>query len=305
MWPQKIDWQALYFGVEIEFVGGTPEKVDLLPGWHMDLDEQHVDDSGTRSGAELQSPRMPWKNREDIRMMLDRLVVAGAKANWNCGLHVHVGLEPWGEDIVLPLIESAYSCQSALQRLLKTAEDRRIFCPLITSAMRDHFKENPVRDSLVHRGRPQSHRCGVNVAAWFDIGTVEFRLANGSLNYSEVLRTIELCLRYVAGVGAGRELPTEPVALAKALGASRQGYPAAQTAPRWYQERMWLEEMLVPILAPVIEDLYPGAEILEILPVAKGLTVEIERPDQPNLLCLFKTTKIGWSYWKTVENCSV
>lgn len=39
--------------------------------------------------------------------MLARLRKAGARANWDCGLHVHVSLEPWGEAMVLPLVDAA------------------------------------------------------------------------------------------------------------------------------------------------------------------------------------------------------
>ena len=236
MWPKSVDSQELRFGVEIEFVEGDPEGVELLPGWVMSLDERQVDDAGEDSGAELKPPPMLWRDRELVREMLQRLRATGARANWSCGLHVHVGLQPWGQDMVLPLVDAALAHQDALRRLLRTAEDRMIYCPPVVPAMRSRYLTHPERSALVHRGRPQSHRCGINVAAWFDFGTVEIRYPNGSLEYSEVMNTVELCLRFVAAVGAGRlrksvggegraAAPADATALAAALGAPVDGYP--------------------------------------------------------------------------------
>ncbi|MDF2716450.1 MAG: hypothetical protein K0R28_3375 [Paenibacillus sp.] len=96
MWPKQVDWKDLKFGFEIEFTGGVPEEVELLPGWEMSLDERQIDETGAESGSELKPPPIVWEQREQIREMLSRLRAQGATANWSCGLHVHVGLEPWG-----------------------------------------------------------------------------------------------------------------------------------------------------------------------------------------------------------------
>ncbi|MDB4896982.1 MAG: hypothetical protein JWN15_3244, partial [Firmicutes bacterium] len=231
MWPLIVDWQQLRFGVEFEFVAGDPTAVLLLPGWTMSLDEHQVDDTGCDSGSELKPPPLRWQEREQIREMLDRLRATGAQANWSCGLHVHVGLEPWGESAVSPLLDAALICHGALQALLQTAEHRLIYCRPVVPAMRAAFAANPTRTALVHRGRPQSHRCGINTAAWFDIGTVEIRYANASLEYDEAIRTIEFCLRFVAAVGAGQQLPAHATELAAALGAPIDGYPSPTSVP--------------------------------------------------------------------------
>ena len=62
MWPKSVDWQELRFGVEIEFVEGDPEGVELLPGWVMSLDERQVDDAGEDSGVSLKPPPMLWRD---------------------------------------------------------------------------------------------------------------------------------------------------------------------------------------------------------------------------------------------------
>jgi len=276
MWPQEVNWNSLKFGVEIEFVGGDPERVELLPGWEMSLDELQIDATGEESGSELKPPPMLWEERDQIRVMLSRLQAQGASVNWSCGLHIHIGLEPWGQDIVLPLIDAALSYQHTIQALLQTSPHRLMFCPPVTPDMRKQYITSPGEDAVRHRGRPQSHRCGINTAAWFDIGTVEIRYANGTVDYEEIVRTIELCLRFVAAIGAGRLLPTDPAAMAQALGVSASGYPAQHPPPRWFQERLWLEESLIPAVSRMAAELVPDGEIHHILPVADGILVAIE-----------------------------
>jgi hypothetical protein len=53
MWPLTADWRELRFGVEIEFVGGAPGELELLPGWQLPPWELMDDDDGTESGGEL------------------------------------------------------------------------------------------------------------------------------------------------------------------------------------------------------------------------------------------------------------
>jgi hypothetical protein len=294
MYPNVVDWQKLRFGVELEFVDGDPDRVELLPGWVMKQGEQQDGDDGRPTGAELSPPPLTWADRDQIRVMAERLRLTGARASWSCGLHVHVGLEPWGQEVVLPLLDAALACQDGLRALLKTAAHRLIFCPPVTPAMRQRYLARPERASLIHWGRPQSHRCGINAAAWFDKQTVEIRYPNGSLDGEEILRTVELCLRFVAAVGAGRRLPPEPLALAEALGAPVEGYPPPVPAPLWHLERMWLEEALLPVLAPRLQKLAPHGEILQIRPVPGGLRVEVEFPNQRTTCYFVRPSPSGW-----------
>ncbi|MFZ5816439.1 MAG: GNAT family N-acetyltransferase [Bacillota bacterium] len=271
-----MDWQQLRFGVEIEFTDREPAAVERLPGWSWHPSDRQFDDRGAESGGEFQSPPITWAERGQIGQMLERLRAAGATANWSCGLHVHVSIEPWGQGMVDRLLEAAISCQEGLRTLLQTPPHRMLFCPPVTPAMRERFRERPERRSLVYRGRPQSHRCGINAAAWFDNGTVEIRYANASLEAEPVLRTVELCLRFVAAVGEGRALPAEPAALAEALGAPAGGYPPPSPPPLWHRERLWLEEALLPALTPRVEERVPGGEILFIRPAPGGMLVAVE-----------------------------
>lgn len=294
MWPKQVDWQDIKFGVEIEFVGGDPEAVELLPGWTMALDELQIDETGSESGSELQTPPLLWKEREQILKMLTRLKEQGARVNWSCGLHVHVSLEAWGSDILLPFLEGALKCQDALQELLRIGDHRQIFCPPVTQEMVQKFMLHSNESSLRHQGRPQSHRCGINLSSWFDICTVEIRYANGSLDYQEILNTIECCLRFVSAIGSNKQLSSKPLELAKEIGAPPEGYPAPLSVPQWFKERTWQEEILTPILHSYVTELIPDGEIHHILPRPEGFLVAVESSDEKLHKFLFQPPSIGW-----------
>jgi hypothetical protein len=276
-WPFDVKWTDLRFGVELEFVGIEPDEGELAPGWSLVSEQLLVDERGMPSGAELISPPLTWDERDQIRVMAERLKRFGAYANWSCGLHVHVDLSAWGEAIVTPILDAALRTQDALRRLLRTADHRLIFCPPVTPEMRARYAANPGSPALHNPGRPQSHRCGINARAWYANGTVEIRYANGSLDCAEIERTVELCLRWTAAVGAGRVLPDEPGALARALGAPLDGYPPPLEPPLWHLERMWLEDMLVPVLTPLVRERMADGEIHTIRPAPGGrLLVDAE-----------------------------
>ncbi|MCC3376091.1 amidoligase family protein [Cohnella sp. REN36] len=295
MRTEQVDWKQLTFGVEIEFVGGRPEDVELLPGWVMSLDELQTDDAGEESGSELKPPPLRWADREQVRAMLARLLATGAEANWSCGLHVHVGLEPWAPEGIPRLIDAALRYQESVQALLQTAEDRLVYCPPVDPEMRDRYRSDPSEASLLRSGRPQSHRCGLNLAAWHGNGTIEIRYANGSLRYEEVMATVAFALRFVAAIGEGRELPADPRLLALAIGAPTSGYPPPLPAPRWHHERVWLEDALIPTLLPHARRLIPGSEILDVRPRPDGLLVRIEDvTDGRHYGYLFRLTAAGW-----------
>ncbi|QJC51318.1 hypothetical protein HGI30_07010 [Paenibacillus albicereus] len=271
-----VPWRELRFGLEIEFVGGEPDRLELLPGWTMALDEKQIDGDGEASGSELQSPPLRWEELGQAEEMLMRLKRQGAEANWSCGLHVHVGLEAFGEAAMPALLQAALSSQAALSGLLDTSPHRLFYAPPITAEMAEAFRATGNLDALRRSGRPQSHRCGINLRPWSEIGTVEIRYANASLEAVEVRRVVELCLRFVDAACRGERLPAEPAALAATLGVPSGGYPPRAEPPRWHRERMALENALLPQLAAQAAQLVPDGEIHHIIAADGGVEVFVE-----------------------------
>jgi hypothetical protein len=202
--------------------------------------------------------------------------------------------------MLLPFIDAALLHQQAIQALLNSSEHRLIYCPPVIPEMRQRFIKEPNGMALRHRGRPQSHRCGINIAAWFDFRTVEIRYANGSLDYTEVMNTIELCLRYVAAVGEGLKLSSDPHQMAIELGAPIDGYPPHVPIPAWYQERIWLEEALIPVLTPLATELVQDGEIHHISPVPGGFLVAIEQSGGKLCNYRFQPPSSGWELVRQV-----
>ena len=228
-YPTPVLWSTLPFGVEVEFVHARLGDIELLDGWDWRPEDALYDDGGMLTpedtspdvrGGEVGSPILTWDQRDQIATMADRLRATGGRANWSCGLHVHVSLEPWGKAILLPLLDAAITGEDALRRLLRPAAHRDIFLPRTTPRVRDRFlaartPEEFESDFLYDDG-PWSARGGVNLRSWADYGTVEIRLPNGSLDAGEILTAVEVCLKWVAAVGRGATLPASPEALAEA-----------------------------------------------------------------------------------------
>ena len=282
VWPRDVAWDELRFGVEIEFVDADPAAVALVDGWTMDPDERQRAMSGQASGGEVKPGKLRWRDRGEIGETFAALRAAGADVNFSCGLHVHVGLEPWGADILLPLIDAALTTQDALRQLLETAEHRRLFAPPVTAAQRTAWLAAPGEDPLRHVGRPQGARCGVNVAAWYEFSTVEIRFPNATLDADAAYRTVQLCLRWVAAVGAGRALPSRPMALADALGVPATGYPPPHPEPAWHRREEALNELMIPLLQPLVTTHAPDAWILLVRATPEGFVAKTDSGDRLN-----------------------
>ncbi|MCQ6559484.1 hypothetical protein [Paenibacillus mendelii] len=64
------------------------------------------------------------------------------------------------------------------------------------------------------------------------------------------------------------------------LGVPVKGYPAPLPIPRWYQERIWLEEAIIPAIAPLVAELVQGGEVHHVLPVSDGILIAIEEDEK-------------------------
>ncbi len=246
-----VDWQTLPFGVEIEFVGARLGDIHLPEGWDWRDEDALYDEAGQPvpelvapdvRGGEVGSPILTWARRDEIAEVTRQLRAAGGVANWSCGVHIHVSIEPWGKRLLLPLLDAVLATEDALRGLLQPAPHRAVYTPCTTPAMRDMLLRATTPElfetDFVYGDEPWSQRGGVNLRAWADYGTVEFRLPNGSLDEGEISQTVKLCLKWVTAVGGGETLPTTPDALADALGVPRTGYPPPQTAPDWWPARL-------------------------------------------------------------------
>jgi len=250
-YPLNIAWHSLPFGVELEFVGARLGDVTLPDGWGWRPEDALYDNAGILVpervdpdvvGGEVGSPILTWGERGQVAEMAARLREAGGYANWSCGVHVHVGLGAWGEDIRLPMLDAALATEGALRGLLRPAPHRDIYLPQTTPEVRARLLAATTPEAFarnfVYGDNEWSRRGGINLRAWADYGTVEIRLPNGSLDAGEILTAVEVCLKWVAAVGRGATLPASPEALAAALDVPATGYPPPQAAPPWWPERL-------------------------------------------------------------------
>lgn len=240
-------WQTLRFGLEIEFINARIADIELLPGWTFHAEDSLYDDTGQNvpdfvepnvQGGEVVSPPLSLKDLHSIEITLNRIRNAGGKVNWSSGVHVHVEIKSWGEKSLILFLEEALNSESAIRDLLDTAHHRYLYNVPTTRRIVNAFiraRDTVTRQrALTYGPHPFSQRGGINLHSYWKFGTVEFRFANGSLNYQEVKRVITLYLKYTAAILEKREIPDTPVALAKSLGVPATGYPAPKSAPRWW-----------------------------------------------------------------------
>jgi hypothetical protein len=57
---------------------------------------------------------------------------------------------------------------------------------------------------------------------------------------------------------------------------------------------MWLEETLLPVLAPQVIAFVKGGEVHHIVPVADGIMVAVEKPDGSLVRMKFRASAAGW-----------
>ncbi|MBI4138908.1 amidoligase family protein [Candidatus Uhrbacteria bacterium] len=241
------DWRDLRFGIEIEFINARRGDIELLPGWEFHTEDSLYDDRGqavptydedSLLGGEIVSPPLGWDDIRQIEIMLRRIRAAGGKANWSCSTHIHVEIAPWGEAVLGKFIDAAYRSEHALRGLVQTPPHRIIYTPPTTLAIKQAFhaatSSAARRRALIYGPLPYSWRGGINLQSFWKHGTVEYRLANGSLVFRQVERAIRLFMAFTAAVLAGKRTAETSAALADQLGIPTRGYPPRRSAPRWW-----------------------------------------------------------------------
>lgn len=223
-----LNGSRVTFGVELEFVGGDADRIakelyDLgicaydhrvryhapsVPGkWKLERDGSV---SSGSQGGELVSPVLTdtpetWRNIEKICEVAKR---HGARINYQCGGHVHIGIEPlntarqrWKrffksiggfEDVIYRLsggslgrIRSNYSSYAT------PFSDRA----RVTAESRIRLNDRTDINNLTRRASGQNRYHGINLTNIYQENkpkTVEFRYFNGSLDPSVIQANVKI-----------------------------------------------------------------------------------------------------------------
>lgn len=232
---QKLDWlraqlgsstsiDNLTFGVEIECylpVGSSHSTIArLISEAGVDCNAEHynhtarpawkvVSDgslSNYTQGCEIVSRVLKGEEGfEEIRKVCQVLVAHGAKVNKSCGFHVHVGIAAESLQTTKNLVRLYQGSESVINSLLSPS---RRYNPFASSHQVSQSALDAANDmdSLVRSvgQRPglanvrTSYRYRkVNLMAYYQHRTVEFRQHQGTVEGQKVENWVRLCLRLV------------------------------------------------------------------------------------------------------------
>jgi hypothetical protein len=217
------------FGIEIEFGGISRSRAISILADHLGTraysnevkDNENRTWKIVRDGSvnsqggdqnELVTPPLYYRDMETLQELVRKLRRAGAKVDYSCGIHIHVGLQNYNLAKIKNLIKFYAKYEDLFYKAVKVLPNRA------GNFARKFNDKHPNVISNVNRfrdlddlkrawyGRDQqsfnhydnSRYSGLNLhniwyKGWYS-GTIEFRLFNGSLHAGEIRSYITLVL---------------------------------------------------------------------------------------------------------------
>lgn len=200
-------------GIELEFTGMTRRVAEVIvakyPGFGVVRDSSVVATPGADQ-LEITTPPMTLDEMWILKELIGEMEANGAVSNKSCGLHIHVNMLGWPVYHVGNLLKKFVEDQEFLFFLAGTLPKRtvryckRVSCntDLVTPEMTVNDLATIVYGTSDHlRSRVQNHYedaryHAFNLHAWFHRSTVEFRLFNGTLNWTKIEKWARFCTRY-------------------------------------------------------------------------------------------------------------
>jgi hypothetical protein len=233
-----IDFKSLKFGVEVECVGQTREKVvkaiqsvvggEIVHiGGSGSLDPWDVTDQKGRKWrvvadasltdaipdlrAEVVTPILSYADIEEFQSVIRSVRHVGAKASESCGCHIHVSGDQFTGRTLGNLVKIFYRQQEIIIQAFGVRPDRlsRYTKPIDSSLIKKIEKEHPqtIADMNTiwfgsYTPHPQHYHPSrysiLNLASLYQKGSVEFRGANSSLHAGVIRAYIVFSLALVA-----------------------------------------------------------------------------------------------------------
>lgn len=204
---------ANYFGTTNAYAGGTYDT------WTAKDNNGRTwkcmnDSSICRTGngvCELVSPILTYDDMEDLQEIVRRVRRAGAKsdAQYQCGIHVHIGQGEHTIATLKNLVNLMAANQDVIYKALQIGQRER-WCQKLESVLVDKFNAknlNTMRKGEIawygseyaaDNGKRQHYNStryhGLNLHSVFSKGTIEFRLFNGTLHAGKIRAYVCFCL---------------------------------------------------------------------------------------------------------------
>ena len=174
-------------------------------------------------GCEVVTPILQYDDMEDLQAIIRLLREAGAKADYSCGIHVHVDASKHTIDSLQRLMNFAIGRQDLFYEALAVTERRTAqYCRKMDKGLFKAIQQDSERTkaslerlwysrlnsgysgSIDHGHYNSTRYHGINLHAFFTKGTVEFRLFNGTTHAGRVKAYVQFCLAMSAWAIEGK-----------------------------------------------------------------------------------------------------
>lgn len=211
---------ARYFGTTAKYVGGqyaawqVKDTVGRGRKWHVQCDVSiHAQEINPNTGrtvsamgshkCELVTPILKWADIETLKGVVNAVKAAGGFVNESCGLHVHIGAKNFTAQGLRNLVNIVGSRENLFYKVFATLEDRKNYCRPTSTRVINQLNTQKPKDldavkAIWYDGRvgaekyhyDHSRYTIANLHAFFNKGTIEFRLFNATLDADEVMTAV-------------------------------------------------------------------------------------------------------------------
>jgi len=206
---------ANYFGTLPYFEGGFYQEYSVKDRqnrtWKVMYDGSIKTGGNDFTSCELVTPPLNYGDIEDLQQIVRNLRKAGAKVNSSCGIHIHVDAAKHNTKSIKNLFNIVYAKDDLLQRSLDIPFERMRFCKKIKAELLEGINKAQSIDQILdawykdfdnRSGRVYQRSAKYNPSRYHminlhclpRIGTIEFRLFNGTLHAGEIKSYIQFCL---------------------------------------------------------------------------------------------------------------
>lgn len=195
------------FGIELEVsdlsIPAARYRLNLAG-----LNDWETKPDGTRNvSAEAVSPILDYSQLQQGSIAARALLSGGATVNRQTGYHVHLGANHYGIEGIALLVQNWNLAHATIGALVAPSRLNNNFCKAVDLSELDNWVEH------VRNGNIQNYRSGryysLNLAAYSQHTTVEFRLHHGTLNGSKIKAWAQFCHAVAEFSKAGNVLDSQ------------------------------------------------------------------------------------------------
>lgn len=205
---------ASYFGTASEHIGSYYDKYGAKDStgrlWCFASDGSirvESKNGGQAQAVELVTPILRYEDIETLQELIRRLRKAGAMVNPSCGIHIHIGADQHSPRSLRNLVNIFTSKQDIIFKALAVDSRRERYCSKLEDSLSESLNKSRPKsmnkvadiwyagyggDRNAHYNSSRYH--AVNLHAFFQNGTVEFRSFNSTLHAGKVKAYIQFCL---------------------------------------------------------------------------------------------------------------